>query len=199
MELFAQVDLLAGWLAGVDVATDEARGRVTARVAEAVERWQSPLTTSGPTTEAELLRASLHEAAHAITGVLCGVDVTGILLRTDGTGGFTFNADANELSSLTLASLIQTDLAGAAAELVFGVDERRAFSLSHSPDLLTAATRFARLRAPGQDEWQPRTLAAITLATVHTHWGAVQRIAACLRAVGSLSGEEIRAMCARPQ
>jgi hypothetical protein len=198
MDLAAQIDLVAEWLDATDAATAQVR------VDEAVARAHSPDKLRAPlaATAFEARRAALHEACHACAAQIAGIGVVRVYVR-NGSGACEYGRgrDGDESQPLGLLAAIDCDLAGIHGELFSDcADDARQFQLAHSPDVLAASLRLAQLRKCGPEwaQFPTRTAASIGACVIREHWATVSRLAACLAAVGELSGVEVAAMCGRP-
>ena len=183
---------VAAWLDNVHVESAEPR----IAEAQAVNASREMHREAGQVTEAELVRCSIHEAAHAVVAHGGGLEVGRVCIREDASGCASYRAAQDDIPSLI--GTISAHLAGALLELLDDVDDQRQFHLAHSHDLRAARIEIDRVRAHGGDWALPsRTFVVIAMTAVLSHRRAIHRAAFVLRATGELNGNEIAVICGR--
>jgi hypothetical protein len=190
MELDRHADLVSQWLAAVHVETAQQR------LVEMHERRGSKdrlPEVSLLTTEADLARVALHESAHATIATRMGLPVIRARIHL----GLTEYDEVESCADGAFRYAV-VSLAAPFAELLAGADSRRQSQLAHSADLLTARLQVDRCRA-ADAEITAEVVATVACCAVQSNWDTIQRVAACLLALGELSGSEISALCGRPQ
>jgi hypothetical protein len=182
------IALLVEWLDGAHVESAQAR------IDDAVRAFTDKDHAGIVSVSAGMLeRNSLHESAHAVLAVRWGLRVGVTRVHEDGSGACEYSTTDPDLIDGLLAGAV-ADLAGIVSELlIVGVGPDRQKALSHSSDLLKARLAVDRIQAGG---WllTMKTLATMSASCVLTNRHSILRVAACLRAVGELSGPEISAL-----
>jgi hypothetical protein len=185
---------VAGWLDNVHVESAEARIAETQAINASREMHREAVQV----TEAELVRCSIHEAAHAVVAHGGGLQVDRVCIREDASGCAGYRAADDSIESLI--GTIAADLAGLLVELLADIGEQRQFHLARSHDVLAARLDIERVRADGGDWNLPtRTFVVIAMSAVLNHWRAIHRAAYVLRATGELYGAEISVLTGRLQ
>lgn len=185
----SHVALLTGWLENVHISSAQAR----VDEAHAEFRSKSPHRLA-LYTGASGARLCVHEAGHSVAAHYGGLGVERVCVLERG-GGCEYGSAGDESPSARMAAAV-ADLTAVFAELHSGADEARQFQLAHSTDVLQARLRIDALRADGLS---PRVFATLAACMVLSRWAAILRVAACLGAVGELSGPEVAALCAGAQ
>jgi hypothetical protein len=208
MEIEGAVDTISQWL--TDVHVDSAPIRVAEMLEQNDERdaarprsgsnsliASAPPKVGGPDKAPDrslsgagaTMRVCIHESAHAVAAHASGLRVGRACVRQDDTGAVTYSDDPEDHFAVIIVHL-----AGMAAELLCGVDERRQFALAHGHDILAA--RLALDAFPLGDA---RSFAIAACCAVVSNMQTIERVAHILGAVGELSGAEIAALCGAPQ
>jgi hypothetical protein len=187
MDSLAAIELVAGWLDGVDVSSVPTR---VAKEHRALRRHNQTSVDPDITvlTSSERWIFCVHEAAHAVTHHFFGAEVLRAMVYSSG-GGFVEHLQGTEDALGAAVGM----LSGIMAELSLGVDSTRQFVLSHSTDVLETAHMIAQMPADlGADNMAVATLAG---ATVQSRWTEINRVAESLRGSRTLVGPEIAALC----
>lgn len=191
----AHVALIVGWIDNVHIESAEQR------MGEDLERNRSKdLRAQAPprATEAELMRNAHHESAHAVVAQRMGLRVSRVCCRPDGSGCASYEVEAESFQSVFRAAV--ASLAGIVHELSSGADRYRQHQLAHSADVLAARLSIHRCQTLAPHVGMTAELAAnLGWCAVHSNWASIERVAACLRALGELDGPTIAALCGAPQ
>lgn len=177
MEADAAIATVTAWLDRTGIEVARARAEDTAHEYHGV-----PASALSPAPAFATWRTALHEAAHAVAAVIQGARLRRVVLRS----GFS----AAEIEESSVAARAITQLAAPVLELLAGASARRQCELACSYDI--SAARCALSDAP---EVTHRTAATMAAAIVVSKLSAIERVAACLAAVGELSGHEVAALC----
>jgi outer membrane murein-binding lipoprotein Lpp len=185
VELENCIARVAAW---IDAVPPDAAARGTGEMRTLI--GQKDLSTECVmATNAELARAAVHEAAHAVIGQRLGLQVQRALVRLDGSGCVLLdepNAAVDQLSMAVAA------LAGPMTSLIVGVDRSREHHLAHGGDVQMARTHLDRCRE--HLAVTSEGVARIGLCTVLSNWSEISRVASALEALHELRGIEIRAL-----
>lgn len=196
MHLEDVIETLAAWL---DVYVESA----PALVEELQERYRArhpvvPLGGGGHADTSnvpELVRASRHEASHAVVATLGGLKVRFARIHEDGVGGAVDYA-ADPCSIVSMIGRVAADLAAPAFELLEGAHPWRRQQLASSSDILVARlnANICRALAP---EWKlpSRFFATISVTQVIENQDAILRVASALLDARELPGARIEALC----
>lgn len=133
-------------------------------------------------------RLCLHEAAHAVVYKAFGTQVNLARVVKSHACGFIEHVSQPDALSDAIGTL-----AGVMAELKYGVDSERQNEFSSCADVLQAARKVSEIPFPIDH----RTVTTLTAATVAAHWAEINRVAAALHESGTLTREEIDALCRR--
>jgi hypothetical protein len=145
-------------------------------------------------TNAELIRASLHEASHAVVGHRFGLRIVRACIRADASGAVEHQPGAAD----DFLGPIATSLAGPFAELIRGADRVREFHLAHGPDVLAAKCEAEKSRAR-DPQLSNEVFARVSACAVVSNWKTIERVACALRSCNELDGATIAALCGPAQ
>jgi hypothetical protein len=183
-------DCIARVAAWIDAVPPDAAARGTGEM-RTLNGQKDLSTECVMATNAELARAAVHEAAHAVVGQRLGLHVKRALVRIDGSGHVTLDAPEAAADELSMAIAA---LAGPVTPLIVGFDRNREDYLAHDGDVQSARTHLERSREhlAVTDEG----IARISVCSVLNNWTEITRVATALEALGELNGDEIRALAA---
>jgi hypothetical protein len=188
VELDQHIAAVSGWLIAVHVESAEQR------VGEMRERYRSNRAAPPQASDAEMARCAIHESGHAVIATRVGLVVNHACIHPNATGSVEYEAATESLDAML--SLAITDLAGIFSELRVGINSSRQVQLAHGSDLLLARLRVDQADVRG---WTAAVAASMAFCSVASNWPAIIRVAAALRALGELDGEEISALARRAQ
>ena len=185
MELEECIARVAAWIDAVPLDA-AARGTDEIRILNGQKDLR---TECAMATDAELARAAVHEAAHAVVGQRLGLHVKRVLVRSDGSGRVTLDTPEAAADQLSMAIAA---LAGPTTSLIVGVDRNQEHLLAHGGDVQMARTHLGRSRE--HLAVTSEGVARISVCSVLSNWSEITRVATVLEALGELNGIEIRAL-----
>jgi len=201
MQVEGVIETLASWL---DVHVEGVGARVSAL--QGRYREEHPVVQSGDGGSAapggmplcdvpKLVRASRHEASHAVVATVSGLKVGFARLHEDGVSGAVDYA-ADSRSIVSMIGRVATDLAGCAFELLEGAHPWRRHLLASSSDILVAQlnVNMCRSLAPAWN-LSTRFFAIASVTCVLENRDAILRVASALLDARELPAERIAALC----
>jgi hypothetical protein len=124
MNLEHHIALVVSWLNNVH---SESAGRRVDEMQVLNTRKNAGASLQQQATNADLIRASLHEASHAVVGHRFGLRIVRACIRADASGAVEHEPGAAD----DLLGPTATSLAAPFAELIRGTDRVREFHLAH--------------------------------------------------------------------